>query len=323
MVGEADLRTAVVASNLARHWIHAGELAEAETALAVAYRARQQLAPKTTAMAAAQLGEVMARRGNAEGASPLLKQAWMELRSQLGDEHARTLARAESYSLNLIQIDRHSEAIMPLRQVYRRAKATGDDDTRARASFHLGVALDSTGAREEGWRHVEESIRATRRLNDGEGLPHPKLATRLTTYANMQLRKRRMGEAEGLMMEALEAERRLFGDTSLEVASRYATLGYFYARLGRTGEAMGWLDPAASLMRTAAGDDHPKTRVIVDYQAGMLIAQVEIALAARERDLARELVMRAWMLASPVLGYQSAKVRQIRTLAEQLGFRLG
>jgi hypothetical protein len=160
-------------------------------------------------------------------------------------------------------------------------------------------------------------------MGDGEGLPHPNLASRLSTYAGMQLRKGRVGEAEGLLMEALEAERRLFGDSSVDVASRYATLGYFYARQGRTAEAMGWLDPAASLMRSAVGDTHPKTRVVVDYQAGMLIAQVERAAAQRKRDLARELVMRAWTLASPVLGFKSAKVRRIRELAEQLGFRLG
>jgi tetratricopeptide (TPR) repeat protein len=245
------------------------------------------------------------------------------MQERLGDQNSKTMARAQAYSVILNKLDRHSEAIMPLRQVYSWAKAVGNDDVRASAAFNLGIALDRTGAKEEGWRLVEESVRSTRAMGEGENLPHRQLANRLTTYASMQLSKRRVGEAEGVMMEALEAERRLFGDSSIEVASRYAALGYFYAQLGRTGEAMGWLDPAASLMRSAAGDDDPKTRVIVDYQAGLLIAQVEAANDRRERDLARELVMRAWTLAEPVLGFQSAKVRKIRELAESLGFRLG
>ena len=320
---EDDVRVAVVASNLARHWIHLGKLDKAEAALELAYDLRKRSAAGTEAMAAAQLGEVKSRRGDPEGALPLLKSAWMALRTELGDDHGKTMGRAQAYSLTLIKLDRHSEAVMPLRQVYAWAKKRGNGELRALASFHLGVALDQTGAREEGWRHVEEAIRSTREMGDGEGLPHPNLASRLSTYAGMQLRKGRVGEAEGLLMEALEAERRLFGDSSVDVASRYATLGYFYARQGRTAEAMGWLDPAASLMRSAVGDTHPKTRVVVDYQAGMLIAQVERAAAQRKRDLARELVMRAWTLASPVLGFKSAKVRRIRELAEQLGFRLG
>jgi tetratricopeptide (TPR) repeat protein len=318
-----DLRLAVVAGNLARHWIHANEMARAESALALAYDIRKRVAPGSEAMAAAQLGEVKSRRGDPAGALPLLKEAWMAIRADRGDDHAQTMGRAQAYSLTLIKLDRHSEAVMPLRQVYAWAKKRGKTDLRALAAFHLGVALDQTGAREEGWRHVEEAIRSTREMCDGEGLPHLNLASRLSTYANMQLRKGRVGEAEGLLLEALESERRLFGDSSVEVASRYATLGYFFARQGRTAEAMGWLDPAASLMRSAVGDDHPKTRVVVDYQAGMLIAQVERAAAQRQRDLARELVMRAWTLAGPVLGFKSQKVRRIRELAEQLGFRLG
>ena len=323
VVGQGDLRLAVVASNLARHWIHAGKLARAESALEIAYRTRKAVAPKTSAMAAAQLGEVKARRNDLDGASPLLKEAWLALRERLGEDHPKTIGRAQAYSLNLIKIERHSEAIVPLRQVYRWARAQKNDDIRALAAFHLGVALDQTGAREEGWRHIEEAIRTTRGLVSADGRPHPKLAERLTTYASMQLRKRRVGEAEGLLLEALESERQVFGDSSMEVASRYATLGTFFARQGRTAEAMGWLDPAASLMRTAAGDDHPKTRRIVDYQAGMLISQVEVAIEKRQRDLARDLVMRAWTLASPVLGFESAKVRRIRELAERLGFRPG
>ncbi len=323
VVGGRDLRLAIVAGNLARHRLHAGELARAQAALEIAYRIRKDAAPNTVAMTAAQLGEVKSRRGDIKGAMPLLKESWLTIRDQLGPDHAKTIARAQAYSLTLNKLDRHSEAVMPLRQVYEWAKARGNDELRASAAFGLGIALDRTGAKEEGWRLIEESIRTSRALGSGEGLPNAQLPTRLTTYASMQLSKGRVAQAEGVMMEALEAERRLFGDSSVEVASRYAALGYFYAQSGRTGEALGWLDPAASLMRSAAGDEDPKTKVIVDYQAGMLISQVEAAMERRERDLARELVMRAWTMAEPVLGFTSAKVRKIRSLAEELGFRLG
>lgn len=320
-VGSRDLRLAVVASNLALHHVRRGDHGTAEALLANAYRIRTLLAPQTTAQAAAQLGEVRAKLGRELEASPLYREAWEKTKAQFGEEHPKTVARARAYGTLLNAIGHHGLALMPLRVVYDQARRQGDAETIAACGFDLGVALDAVGQKEEGLRLVEDALRWTRSVGT-DIQPHGALAHRLTTYASMQLQRGRAAEAEGLMKEALEAERLLFGDASAEVATRYASLGYFFARSGRSAEALGWLDPAASLLRTAVGDQDPRTRVLVDDLVGLLIAQAEAAVGKRDKRLAAEMLRRAWSVGVPVLGHADRKVLKVRELSDGLGLRL-
>ena len=63
---DQDLRLAVVAGNHALALVKAGELEQAEYALELALRRRRALAPQTTGIVAAQLGEVRVRLGKLE-----------------------------------------------------------------------------------------------------------------------------------------------------------------------------------------------------------------------------------------------------------------
>lgn len=321
-VGGRDLRLAVVGAHLAVHHVRNGRWQEAEVLLVEAHRIRSREAPETTAQVAAQLGEVRVHLGRDEEAASLYKEAWKVLEKQLGPEHPRVVARAWAYGLLLNKIGHHGIAIPPLRAAYNAFRGGRDMETSMHAAYELGLALDAIGQKEEGLRLIEEAIRWTRGARGPDGGPHPKLPQRLSKYASIQLHRGRPAEAEGLMREALEAERQLFGDASPEVATRYAALGYFYARNGRSAEALGWLEPAASLMRSTVGDNDPRTHVIVDYQVGLLIAQAEAALEKRDRKLAASMLRRAWSLAVPVLGYANRKTAQTRELADGLGLRL-
>ena len=99
----------------------------------------------------------------------------------------------------------------------------------------------------------------------------------------------RADEAEGLFREALEAETRLHGETSVEVAVRYAELGRFIGERGRHGEAMGWLDPAANLLSGHLGKDHALTRLAAENLVELLLIQGRAALQHGDRAGARSL----------------------------------
>lgn len=308
--GGSDLRLAVVSSNLGLHYVRAGRAEDAERVLGTAYRIRSVQAPETAGLAAAQLGELRMRAGRLADALPLLREAWQRSVEQQGPDHPRTAARAHVLGALYARLGRHSDAARLLRTAWEAAR--GDSERAAGAAMELGVALCQSGAEEEGLRRVEEAIRWTREASRAE--PHPTLPARLTAYAQLQLQRGRPGEAEGILLEALEAEKRLNGDDSPQVADRYAVLGNFCARSGRGPEALGWLDAAASLLRTALGDAHPRTRQVVQQQSGLLVATANDALKRRDRALASELLARAWSLAEPVLGQADARVREIREL---------
>lgn len=310
-----DLRLAVVAAQLALHHARAGRWGEAEPLLAASYAARARHAPETTGRIAAQLGEARVWLGRRREAVPLYEEAWRAHVRDHGAADPRSLVRARAYGVLLNELGEHHLAIEPLRAALEHLP---DGDERALVRFELGVALDALGRREEGLRLVEEAVRWTRRA----GGPHPDLAHRLTRLATLQLRRGRATEAEGLLREALEADALLHGEDSPEVAARYVALGDFCARAGRRAEALGWLDPAASLMRSALGDDDPRTRSVVAFWLGLVAEQADEARRRRDRELAAELVRRAWSVAVPVLGHGHREVARLRSMADALALRL-
>lgn len=312
--GVDDLRAAVVASNLALHHARVGRWLDAEPLLARAYAIRSRLAPGTTSRIAAQLAEARTRLGREREALALYEEAWRGAEQEHGATDPRTLARARTYGVVLNSLGEHHLAVEPLRAA---VEHLAEGDERALARFELGVALDALGRGEEGLRLVEEAVRWTR----GAGGPHPELSRRLTRLANLQLRRGHAAEAEGLLREALEADTLLHGDSSPEVAVRCAALGDFCARAGRRAEALGWLDPAASLLRSTLGDADPRTRSVVTFWLGLVMEQAEEARRQRDRELAVELVHRAWSVAVPVLGHGDRQVARLRSLADALALR--
>ena len=117
---------------------------------------------------------------------------------------------------------------------------------------------------------------------------------------------------------SLAVARRLHGDNSIQVAQRYASLGYFYARLGRADEALGWFDPAASLHRSLLGDEHAATKGVVEYHATLMLQQAELALKRKDRQLAKHLLHAAYDMAAPVLGFTHETTRRVRDARDSI-----
>jgi tetratricopeptide (TPR) repeat protein len=316
--GERDLRLAVVSSNVAQHLLRRGQLDDAEKALTDAYHLRKLKAPRTAALAAAQLAEIKSRRGMHEDALSLYREAYELTRVQLGDGHPRTLLRAEALGLAYARLERFAQAVPLLRPVHAALAAHPVGARAAHVAFELGLALSRTGVLEEGTRCVESAVRWTREQSTPDGTPHPELPNRLSEWAHLQAQHGRREESEGLLLEALEAERRLHGDTSLQVAQRYLELGRLCARQGRLDEALGWLDPAASLHRTVLGDEDPVARGAVQAQLEVLVQRAVRSLEHGDRAYARDLLDAGLSGAAPVLGFDHPTVRQARKLLEPL-----
>ncbi len=298
VAGGRDVRLAVVAQNLAWHWLRVNKPVQAEQCLEQAYRIRRDVAPATTGAVAAQIGELLVRREKHAEAVPYLQEAWERYRDEHGESEPRAVARARTLAVILIGLDRDVEAIPVLRVVFAAATREGDPARRATLAFQLGSALENVGHREEALRLVEESVRWTRDAGD----PHPEFATRVSSLSRMLLRRGRPTESEGLLQEALEADLRINGDASSEAAVRYAQLGHFYAQQGRVAEAMGFLEPASSVLRSTLGDEHFQTRLATEVLVGLWIDLARAAASKRDHREARDLLRRADALARAVLG---------------------
>ncbi|MEZ4240102.1 MAG: tetratricopeptide repeat protein [Myxococcota bacterium] len=316
VAGGHDLRVAVVAQNVAAARLREGRLDEAEHALEIAYRIRKERAPATVGLVAAQLGEVHHARGRAGEAVPLLAEALKLATEREGPAAPRTLARRQMLGTVLNQLGRYGEAVAVLRPLVTSLPPAAAPDLRAAARFELGLALHRSGVREEAVRCIEEALRLTRSLGD-----HPSLSNRVTLLAELHAERGRVDEAEGLLNEAIELDRRRHGDASPQVASRMAGLGAFLLRYGRDDEALGWLDAACSLLRTTVGDADPQTTAVVDTTVRQLLERVQASVARRDLVLARALVHRAFELGQPVLGRDHEALRHLRQLRDN--HRLG
>lgn len=313
-VGGRDRRLAVVASHAARSRVGRGELEGAEALLRIALRIRREVGEPVGATAA-QLGEVLLRRGQPAAAQPLLDEAHREAVAAEGPHAAVSLARAQLLGRAAGEAGDPAAAAAALRPVH--AATAAEPARQATVGFELGLALLSCGEAQEGIRLVEAAVRWTRGARGPAGGPHPTLPDRLAALARLRLARGRAAEAEGLLLEALDAEQQLSGDTSPQVALRYVALGRMCAGLGRVDEALGWLEPAISLLSGSLGPQDAHTRSAVEAYAAALLQAADRAGAGRDRALLADLVGQGLRLAEPVLGRSHPQIVALRALAQR------
>ena len=313
VVPRSDERVAVVAGHYGKFLVTTKQFAVAEQVIGLAYHARKEAAPEKCGLLAAQLAEIMLVLGKVEESLPLLRDAWHCSLDDYGTDDPRTVARARILANVLRKFKLYREAAPVLREVYNFVRKHGKSEEIAVAGYELGVALHHSYKKEEGYRLVEEAVRWSREAGTIVD-PHDSLPSRLTTLATMLIDRNRVEEAEGLLLEALEAEKNLYGEDSSEVAGRYAMLGYYCERTGRLNEALGWLDVASSLFRSAEGDKSPKTLQVVETQVRLLTLQAKTAHQAKDFALYRELIKRANRLGRPVLGDRHPEMLEVSKL---------
>lgn len=261
---EPDLRTAVLAADIGRHFHANGDVVRAELALDQAYRIRRVVAPTRLGLVAAQLAEVKLEVGKEEEAAELLQESWEQLRAEKGEGDRVTLDRARTLGPLWLRLDQPARAAPVLRSLWGWVRLHGPLEEKAQVSFDLGRSLDATGHKEEGLRLMEQGLGWTRTLLDEDGRPHPELPQRLATWARVNEERGHREDAEGHLLEAVEAERMLYGANSAEVGIRQVAVGDLVYRMGRLDEAIGWMDAGLSLLRGTVGDEHQLVVIVAE-----------------------------------------------------------
>lgn len=322
-VGGRDLRLAVVAQNLGLSYARQGRFADAEVPLSTALRIRQAEAPSTVALVAGQLGEVLLRLEKVTAGIDTLEVAWLAELDHKGERHPDTLRRMLQLARAQTTAGQYRRAVPLWRTLDEVAQESGHRERMAEIGFELGKALLKVHKREEGTRRMRDALRWTREASDAAGQDHPALATRLTDWANLEIENRRPIDAEGLLREAVDVQRRISGDNSPETARRQASLGTLLARLGRVDEALGYLDSAAMLLLTTDGPTQPSTRAALEATLGLIATKVEHLVAQKDRDSAGMMISHGIRMAGPALGFDHHGIATLRALASEHRIPLG
>jgi tetratricopeptide (TPR) repeat protein len=280
-------RVPAVGLRLVEVLLRLNDLAEADAVVETAWSwARSEDAGVASRAGLALARAEVARRSLREhDAIRALGEAWPILPA--GSPGRARVAHALGHAL--AAAERYADALDPLREA-----AAAPAESAAEAAWTLIASLEALGPSEEAVRTLEGALPAARRSEAGR----PLLAARLALAARVMGARGRAREVEQLLLEALEAERRVHVEDSVEVALRLSALGRLCLRQGRTGTAVGWLEPAVSTLRRRLPPGDERVRQAAEDLAASLVAEAQ-QVAREEPEVASAMV-------SEVLGRLSA-----------------
>jgi serine/threonine-protein kinase len=148
---------------------------------------------------------------------------------------------------------RDREAIAVLEPVLAEWRTSGVplDIDYAQALNDLAVAMDRSGDGARALPLYEEGIALRRRIFAGK--PNDKLASALSSYANVLTRHDRFDEARALLEEALAIDREVLGPDSLQVADVLDTRGWLEAYLWRLDDAERYIRQSLAIYEANVG----------------------------------------------------------------------
>jgi tetratricopeptide (TPR) repeat protein len=217
-------------------------------------------------------------------AIPYFKEAieWSEM--VLGHEDYGTVKCVQSLVTLLGRQRRIGEAVYYLDRWHKTILNLAEDEDTIETRVHMGIAFHKVGRVEEALRLIEGAVRWTRNVSDREGTPHPKLAGRLVTYANLLDQRGHHPEAEGLIREALDVEQRAYGEQSGPVAIRYAQLADYLCGYNRRDEAAGWYEVSVTTMMDIFGVEHEQTQGVAEKLIDCLLAMCAAEPPGKDRQ---------------------------------------
>ena len=204
------------------------------------------------------LGLALIRKGDFQGAEPILKEALAQRRALYGNEGkeiAETLHYLASVGLNT---DRYEEAERYSRESLQLSKrALGEDDETVADNLNdLAMVLqkgreDYAGAE----ALLEQTLAIHRRHNQA---PHAKIAQSLNNLGMCHYRQKEYGEAKNLLEEALAMNRAIYGEEHPEVSIAINNLGLVARASGDLDEAERRMRQAIAMDRKLHGPEHSR-----------------------------------------------------------------
>lgn len=231
----------------------------------------------TAGVVGLQRAELSSRLGHSDSAVLAATEAWEAHLATAGEAAASTPALGLAIGRLLVASRSFGTARGPLRVAVERGRALGWAGW-PEAAFLLIQALESTGVGDEALRTLEDALRSARSGPTGVS------AVWLALAARVMASRGRADEAERLLMEAMEVDRRAHGPASVEVAQRQAAIGRFLLRQGRVDEALGWLETAVGVLRRALPIEHESVRTAAEDLVTALVNRRSEAASQGDRD---------------------------------------
>jgi tetratricopeptide (TPR) repeat protein len=232
-----------------------------------------------TAQAARDLGQFLARQGDAAGAYGALTEAVRIDGVAFGDSDRQTLA--DVADLATVSAPAASQPL------WQRAAKSADPSVAARAFGALGdlrrAAGDSAGA-------VTFYRQALTKQEAADGPAAAMVSVRLNALAVTVEPK----DAVPLLERALAIDRRALGPRHPQTASTEANLAGRLAMTGRFDEAIRAATDALSVFQETLGPDHPRCAIVANIAADCLAAKGDRAAAASMYRLALSIDERAF-----------------------------
>jgi non-specific serine/threonine protein kinase/serine/threonine-protein kinase len=221
-------------------------------------RRRHALGSRDPAVATSlhDLGTVLVRSGDLDGAQAALDEALALRESLLGAGAAETAITAGSLAqLSFMRGDYgRAEALFRRKLDSLRRQATGNEEAISDTLNDLAMTVQRTREDYAGAQTLlGESLEIRRRLFGGL---HPKIAQSLNNLGMARYRSKQYEAAEALFRESLEMNRKLFGESHPEVAANLHNLGLVARDRGDYEAANGYFEESVAMDRARLGTDH-------------------------------------------------------------------
>ena len=237
-----------------------------------------------TAQAARDLGQFLARQGDAAGAYGALTEAVRIDALAFGDSDRQTLSDAAD--LALVSAPAVAQAL------WQRAAKSPDPSLAARSLGALGDLRRAEGDLAGAASFYRQALA---RQEAADGPSAQMVSVRLNALAVVVEPK----DAVPLLERALGIDRRALGPGHPQTASTEANLAGRLAMTSRFDEALRAATDALSIFNETLGPDHPRCAIVANIAADCLAAKGDRAAAARMYRLALSIDERAFGPADP------------------------
>ena len=262
-------------------------------------RAESQLADQPAVLAAVQhtLGRTYAGQGKLDLAERLLRSALETRLRVLGPEDQDTAQSMTSLGEVFLWRADNAEAERWTRKalaIYRQAQKNGEADAKGMviALNNLGLAV-STGKKD----HIEAEALYREAAKLGAGFTGMDRAALANVYNNLALLRFDQGDVGGAladMEKSIEEQKRLPGDTRLDLGTKLANLGLFLTKKGDYAQAAEYYRQALDAQIATVGEVHQRTAQIRARYAETVreqgdypraLEEIQRAIAVQERLL--------------------------------------
>lgn len=242
--------------------------------------------PATQAELYLTLGRIYQRLGNLEEADKLLNSALSLRQPRFGEDSAEV---GECYTaMGLLRADqaRFDEAEEFTRKGLEMSQRhrSSSHPAIAEATSALGQVLENRGKYEEAAKVLQQAMK----LHSRKGEATPELSAAISELANTNFYAGHYDVSSSLNREALEMDRKLYGNKHPQVANDLINLGAIEQELGHYPEAEKFHREALAIIETFYGKEHPETASAYTMVARALVPQSKNTEAAQmlERALA-------------------------------------